>query len=92
MMIFAGFRPDFIVFFAMLWFSISFTEIIVIIVSYLHENIYSLYVDSGGSTALSASTIMSEVAFGPSLEMFLMDIMMLLLYTSAIGFWAKLLS
>jgi hypothetical protein len=74
-----AFHPDFIVFFAMLWFSISFTEVIVLIVSYLHEHLLLMYSNSPiGSPVLEGAELMSG-SFG--FEMFLINVVILGLYS-----------
>ncbi len=81
----------------MLYFSVAFTQVIIIIVSYLHEfvlQITTLNSNLGTAASRGKDNAMLTAAerYGSSnFEYFLIDFMMLALYATAISLWVKLL-
>ncbi len=96
-MIIAAFRIDFLIFYAMLYFSVAFTQVIIIIVSYLHEFVLQITtLNSNLGTAASrgkdnAMLTAAERYASSNFEYFLIDFMMLGLYAGAISLWVNLL-
>jgi hypothetical protein len=89
-----AFRPDMVIFVSMLWFSTAFIEVIINIVGFLHENVLAMYTGFDGVGSNSALIMGAQHALGSNgshMEIFLIDFMMLMLYTGAIGLWVKLL-
>ena len=95
-MLVAAFRFEFLIFYVVLYFSVAFTEIIIIIVSYLHEFVLQITRSTVAThgTQLKADNAMlsaGEAMVGSAFEYFIIDFMMLMLYASAIGLWVQLL-